>query len=450
MPIAPGNTAQEAIKNIAFGGAAHAAAKSHGAQACCPVEQARSACGSRRRRVWDLEHACYCPLVGVGVPLEVLRKLTTKALPHCADASDYEIHATAVSECNYRSKLAELLQAELDTRYVRDVLRFRGVKTSAALGELWRQALRSGDVAGPYWAALTHPCCDAVLQATLGEDLHMFQHQAGAGARLEVARFKAVVQEHAVLGRELGRVQERMTRVMAEKAAEMDRLQAELVRTRARVVAKDAQLIFLQQDLTALQSSIAQFEARQRLQSRLQDVQARSHGLEQQNADLRRRLASAERAGALSTASRAVAHSSPATGLPPAQAESVGLQHKVILCVGGRTGSLASYRDVVERVGGQFAHHDGGLEDSHNVLDASLAAADLVICQTGCISHNAYWKVKNFCKRTGKQCVFVENPSASSLSRGLETMVGKISDATPAQRSDGAVSAESQVSASAA
>ena len=73
-------------------------------------------------------------------------------------------------------------------------------------------------------------------------------------------------------------------------------------------------------------------------------------------------------------------------------------------------------------MGGQFAHHDGGLENNHSALDASLAAADLVICQTGCISHNAYWKVKDFCKRTGKRCVFVENPSASFLVRGLEQM----------------------------
>ena len=96
--------------------------------------------------------------------------------------------------------------------------------------------------------------------------------------------------------------------------------------------------------------------------------------------------------------------------------------HKVVLCVGGRTGNVANYRDVVERVGGRFAHHDGGVEDNAAVLDANLAAADLVICQTGCISHNAYWRVKDFCKRTGKQCVYVENASASSLERKLQTL----------------------------
>ena len=40
------------------------------------------------------------------------------------------------------------------------------------------------------------------------------------------------------------------------------------------------------------------------------------------------------------------------------------------------------------------------------------------------MSHNAYWRVKDFCKRTGKQCVFVENPSTSSLTRSLQQIAG--------------------------
>jgi len=42
-----------------------------------------------------------------------------------------------------------------------------------------------------------------------------------------------------------------------------------------------------------------------------------------------------------------------------------------------------------------------------------------VICQAGCISHGAYWRVKEHCKRTGKRCVFVESPSAAGLKRAL-------------------------------
>ena len=87
------------------------------------------------------------------------------------------------------------------------------------------------------------------------------------------------------------------------------------------------------------------------------------------------------------------------------------------MCVGGRTGNVASYRGIIEKMGGRYVHHDDGLEDNLGLLDANIAAADLVICQTGCISHNAYWRVKDHCKRTGTRCIFVDNPSPSSLFR---------------------------------
>ncbi len=50
-------------------------------------------------------------------------------------------------------------------------------------------------------------------------------------------------------------------------------------------------------------------------------------------------------------------------------------------------------------------------------LDASLAAADLVICQIGCFSRGAFWRVQDHCKRTGKSCVLVEQPDAVRIVR---------------------------------
>jgi hypothetical protein len=73
----------------------------------------------------------------------------------------------------------------------------------------------------------------------------------------------------------------------------------------------------------------------------------------------------------------------------------------------------------VEGHGATFLHHDGGVEHKPALLDPQLAAADIVICQTGCISHDAYWRVKDHCKRHGKRCVFVDTPSRSALQRAL-------------------------------
>ena len=97
------------------------------------------------------------------------------------------------------------------------------------------------------------------------------------------------------------------------------------------------------------------------------------------------------------------------------------LQDKAVLCVGGRPASVPIYRQEIEVRGARFLHHDGGEEESAARLEAHLEAADLVICQTGCISHGAYWRVKSHCKRTGKRCVFVDRPSAAGLLRSLES-----------------------------
>ncbi|WP_460483449.1 DUF2325 domain-containing protein [Comamonas humi] len=51
------------------------------------------------------------------------------------------------------------------------------------------------------------------------------------------------------------------------------------------------------------------------------------------------------------------------------------------------------------------------------LLESSLRTADLVICQTGCIAHGAYWRVEDHCKRTGKPCVLVEQPEALRIVR---------------------------------
>ena len=72
-----------------------------------------------------------------------------------------------------------------------------------------------------------------------------------------------------------------------------------------------------------------------------------------------------------------------------------------------------------EQAGGRFAHHDGGLEDNPRFLDGVLSAADAVICQAGCISHGAYWKLKDHCKRTGKPCVYLKGAGVSSFVRGI-------------------------------
>lgn len=51
--------------------------------------------GSRRRRLWDLGHECHCPVIGVCLPLDILRRLVNKAFAGVALADDYDVHVGA-------------------------------------------------------------------------------------------------------------------------------------------------------------------------------------------------------------------------------------------------------------------------------------------------------------------------------------------------------------------
>ena len=62
-------------------------------------------------------------------------------------------------------------------------------------------------------------------------------------------------------------------------------------------------------------------------------------------------------------------------------------------------------------------HTDGDAHADAEWLEHSLRCADLVICQTGCASHGAFWRVEDHCKRTGKTCVLVEQPGALRILR---------------------------------
>jgi hypothetical protein len=371
---------------------------------------------SRRRRLWELGHACHCPLVGVGFPLGVLRKLVDKVTSGKVVADDYEVHVGAVTECASRNRLSEALQKELERRYAAVLLRFRNAKTTEQVAELWRTAVHNGDVAGAFWAGLTHPRCNAELEEQMCRDLHMVQHQAGACVRADISKFNATLEDNKRLAHDLAKAQQRAAALTAEKTTDADRHAAQLMQLRAQVVGKDSMIDSLRMELEQLRESIPGLESRAKLAERLGQMEERERAMRNQIAELKLELARAHEASMApapvqEAARQVVEH---VMKMP------LSLRERAVLCVGGRNGNVASYRELIEREGAQFSHHDGGLEDNANRLEASLAAADLVICQTGCISHSAYWRVKDYCKRNGKRCVFIDNPSISSLARGLE------------------------------
>ncbi|HEY0817954.1 MAG TPA: DUF2325 domain-containing protein [Rhizobacter sp.] len=386
-----------------------------------PVPAAKS--GSRRRRLWELDAHAHCPVVGVCLPLPALRRIVDKVLSGVALAEDYELHCGVIAECRRRTPIAEAVQRELDRRCMIALRQAALAKTSEGLAAWWQSASAGQDLAGAFWATLTHPRCTPELEHKVLGDVHMLQHQVGVARRVDLKQFEEVMHENGVLARELAAAQQRNTRQADEHRQRHDAQQSQIVQLRAQLIGRDTLIASLRQELQTLEDAVPGLKSRQALGQENERLLRRLHdaerGLMQAQHELERARARVDELTQALQRTPPVEAASVAGGLPDPSA----LADRAVLCVGGRPASVPVYRHLVERTGGRFLHHDGGEEDNPAQLDATLAAADLVICQTGCISHDAYWRVKDHCKRTGKRCVFVETPSTAGLKRALRSLV---------------------------
>lgn len=389
-----------------------------------PVPAQQAATGSRRRRLWELDSRTHCPLLGVCLPIPVLRRVVEKTFHGKNIDKDYELHSGAVGECQTRTALAEGMQRELEKRHKVILRQAGGLKTTEALAAWWVDASQK-DLAGPLWATLTHPRCSSELERQVLGEVHMLQHQVGAAQRADLKHMEALLDENAVLGRELARAQNRNTQLSSENVTRLALQQGQIMQLRASLITRDTRLATLQQQLRQFEDTVPELASRFKQAEQLQLQADRIHALErellfaQQENERRGRLIDAQAAAIKSRLVQAQCHDPAETHVSP---RTTHLEDCAVLCVGGRTASVPLYRHLIEGIGGRFTHHDGGEEESLTKLDTTLAAADLVICQTGCISHSAYWRVKDHCKRTGKQCLFVENPGTASLKRALSEL----------------------------
>lgn len=405
-------------------GSAAATAEASAAAAAAPIS-------SRRRRLWDLSPRALDMVLGVGLPHEALRRIARRVLRGEPRAQGHELHAGLVSECRRRGPMAEALGEELERRHAAALRLALPLSSAEALAAWWPTRVARDELPGALWATLSHAHCTPALEQRVLGEVQMLQFQAGQAARVELARFAALIDENAVLSRVLAEAQQRCSALMAEHARERDAHLAEMAALRGRVLALQ-QAVQAQAPLGTAQpgreARLAAHEAQQLAQQAAQ--QAARQGARQAAQQSAQRAAQPAAQDAAPPASPTAAVPGPdLSGVVPDPAaldtaQTAALDQRKVLCVGGRTASVPVYRRLVEACGGRFLHHDGGEEDKLGQLDATLAAADLVICQAGCVSHNAYWRVKDHCKRTGKRCVFVETPSAAGLQRAL----AKISD----------------------
>lgn len=370
--------------------------------------------GSRRRRLWELPHKLHCPVIGVCFDIDELRACMGKLLHLPRDASDFLLHTSAVGSCESRSPLAAALHKKLEKQFSMHIRRFSTAKNPDQLRSLWREACADGcEIPAALWAAVSHPACDAPLEQEIYGEIHMIQHQLGSTTRHARTVQEKLRHENLALRGQLAATQSENERLRQKKSQEIQRLNQQLAQLQTEQAGRIAQIDSLNKQLLDFQQHLPALKDRQILAERAEQATRRAQALERENLALTAEIRLVHKQWREPTTT---CHDAPPPDETPV-ARMRRLDGKCILCVGGRAGAVDAFRLIVEKQGGRFLHHDGGQEESLHRIDGALSAADLVVCQAGCISHNAYWRVKERCKRSGKQCHYVKGSGVSSFNR---------------------------------
>ena len=413
-------------------------------QDCCPpgaaVKQSAKAVAApaRRARLSDLDANIHCSIIGTCLSTTELRKLVGRYVPQLAakDATDVEIHHTAVNLSTGGGIVAKELNKALDARHALAIKKFRAALDENAIRQLWGEALAQGDVPGAYWALMTHPESTFLLRSQAFGEVHMLSHLVGAANRADIRRVAALEEETTRLKEANGVLQARLNTVNAQQAATQAELAKQTRQLHAQTdhdTAPEELLLEIAQLRAALLDreeklslhTVRAHESAQKLaaqQVRYDALQADFHTTRDALETARLELCALENALEGPSCDSA---SGGQAALPP-------LDGKCVLYVGGRPGCADRLCKMVATAGGELLVHDGGIEDRHGMLATMLPRAQMVVFPIDCISHNAMHVAKQACARRGIACHPIRSASVASFVALMQRLATDPATSTPA------------------
>ena len=374
-----------------------------------------------RRRIWDFATHLHCSIIGTCLSTAELRHILNK-LGHkeATIASEHDVHAHGVLIASQRHGGAKLLHKALDRRYRLPISQFDKAKTTEEVHASWKEATERGEVPGAYWAALTHPATNDALLREIFADVHMLSHLVGAANRADIRRLRQLESEKTELEAKVARQERQLRDAVVSRDATIQELRHAL-ETRIAHERSGAELSSethprVLEDLAA------------DLKRRLATAEARSGRLERQleacrSALIAERNGRAEikeqdrvlRAELLEVEAMLSGMMEPESGdqQPPR------LSNLTLLYVGGRQAQIGYLRDVAERSGATFLHHDGGIEERGAILQGLVSRASAVLFPVDCVSHAAMLLVKRICRQSGKPILPLRSPGLASFCAAL-------------------------------
>ncbi|CAE6725864.1 DUF2325 domain-containing protein [Paraburkholderia nemoris] len=378
------------------------------ADPCCTPAKESFSNPKRRARLTELDGQLHCSIIGTCLSTHELRKLVPKFTGlDRRDASDLEIHHSAVELAIDGGAGAKALHKLLDEHYAAAIRRFDKAADDVELLKLWDEALKSGEIPPAYWALVTHPCATLhVRQKAFGE-LHMLSHLVGAANRADIRRLVALEAENAELKEKVERQQSRLQELSTQRDAAIAALNEQIAQLTALATRKTpTDPSDLEAEISKLRDKLADSDQRVALHTSRREV-AEQRALQEQGAALALRRSRDEALAQLllvqnecDALERATVNSVEGShGAQTRQASLDSVRGKRIVYVGGRPGSNAALKRLVEAAGGDFVVHDGGVEDRKGLLAAALPGADIVVFPVDCVDHDSMNTLKRVCER---------------------------------------------------
>jgi len=109
------------------------------------------------------------------------------------------------------------------------------------------------------------------------------------------------------------------------------------------------------------------------------------------------------------------------------------LSDLTVLYVGGRQAQIGHLRELAERFGAAFVHHDGGIDERGGMLPGLVSRADAVLFPVDCVSHAAMLLVKRLCRQYGKPILPLRSAGLASFCAALNRLATPISCYLPKQ-----------------
>lgn len=420
-------------------------------------EQSQGAPALRRKKIWQINSGYYCSVIGTCLSRRELTQIARKKVFSFEPGLDaFAVHRRLSAIASDRLPKTRALNKILDDKFKVSIKRYSCLLTDEDVQDEWKKDLKSGNgIPGAYWAIMTRATCGKEVLDQVYGDCHMVSYdifssyfdnaKATASLRKQIEILQCSLEktkttyqkERECIRWELGELQkskgeflrQRLVSEYSVKENKELRMKLEKLQNGQKNISLQKESDLLRKENETLKLTVKVNEEKskfddergQRTGLAIDCLQDEIGTLSALNAELQEEIMSLEEMFQLGMGSKSVCDRCEEKQVSGCQG--IGLSGKAVLYVGGRNNMIAHYREMVEKHGGIFLHHDGGKESSRSLLPKMLSGADAVLCPIDCISHDACKCVKKICKRNSKPYVMMRSSGLSSLAKGLETII---------------------------